>query len=233
MALPIIKHPTFELKVPSTGNNLRYRPFLVKEEKILLLAQGSNESKDLVSAVKQIVNNCIVEGDVNVDAAPTFDLEYIFLKLRAASVGEIAKFTLNEDDGKEAVVEFDLNDVEVKSGEGHTNMVDLGDDISLQMKYPTYTTLGNLKGSSTVDITFEMIEKCIDKVIQGEEVSELKDYSKAEVKEFLDSLTSQNLRDIQNFFDTLPKLEHTVEYKVGKDKKTKTFSGLADFFQSA
>ena len=233
MALPIMKHPTFELTVPSTKETLKYRPFLVKEEKILLLAQGSTKSKDLILAVKQIVNNCILEGDINIDSTPTFDLEYIFLKLRANSVSDIAKFNMTEDDGEESKVEIDLNEVEVQHTENHTNMVALGNNVSLEMKYPSYTTLSNIKSEEAVDVTFEMIEMCIDKVVQGEEVMELKDFSKAEVKEFLDSLTSQNFRDIQKFFDEMPKLQHTVEYKVGKKTKSRTFTGLADFFQSA
>tara|TARA_R100001377_G_scaffold66106_1_gene41384 strand:- start:267 stop:968 length:702 start_codon:yes stop_codon:yes gene_type:complete len=233
MALPIMKHPTFELTIPSTKATLKYRPFLVKEEKILLLAQGSTKSKDLILAVKQIVNNCIIEGDINIDSTPTFDLEYIFLKLRANSVSDIAKFNMTEDDGEESKIEIDLNDVEVQHTENHTNMVALGNDVSLEMKYPSYTTLSNIKSEEAVDVTFEMIEMCIDKVVQGEEVMELKDFSKAEVKEFLDSLTSQNFRDIQKFFDEMPKLQHTVEYKVGKKTKSRTFTGLADFFQSA
>ena len=233
MALPIMKHPIFELTVPSTKVTLKYRPFLVKEEKILLLAQGSTKSKDLILAVKQIVNNCILEGDINIDDTPTFDLEYIFLKLRANSVSDIAKFNMTEDDGEESKIEIDLNDVEVQHTENHSNIVALGNDVSLEMKYPSYTTLSKIKGEEAVDVTFEMIEMCIDKVVQGEEVMELKDFSKADVKEFLDSLTSQNFRDIQNFFDGMPKLRHTVEYKVGKETKSRTFTGLADFFQSA
>ena len=188
MALPIMKHPTFELTVPSTKETLKYRPFLVKEEKILLLAQGSNNSKDLISAVKQI---------------------------------GMAK------------LELDLNLVEVQHNEGHTNIIKLDNDVHLEMKYPTYTTLSSLETDDIMETTFGMIEKCIDKVVQGEEVMELKDFSKAEVKEFLDSLTSQNFRDIQKFFDEMPKLQHTVEYKVGKKTKSRTFTGLADFFQSA
>ncbi len=233
MALPIMKHPTFELTVPSTKAKLKYRPFLVKEEKILLLAQGSNNPKDLIQAVKQIVTNCIIEGDVDVDNSPTFDLEYIFLKLRANSVSDVAKFTLTEETGEESKIELDLNTVEVQHTKDHTNIIDLGDGVHLEMKYPTYTTLGSVTSEDVVEVTFGMIERCIDKVIQGEEVMELKDFSKADVKEFLDSLTSQNFRDIQKFFDEIPKLQHTVEYKVGKEKKTRTFTGLADFFQSA
>jgi len=233
MALPILKHPTFELTVPSTKTLLKYRPFLVKEEKILLLAQGSNKSKDLISAVKQIVKNCIIEGEIDVDHTPTFDLEYIFLKLRANSVSDVAKFNMTDEDGVESKIELDLNIVEVQHTENHTNIINVGDDISLEMKYPTYTTLSSIQSEDAVEVTFSMIERCIDKVIQGEEVMELKDFSKADVKEFLDSLTSQNFKDIQKFFDEMPKLEHTVEYKVDGKTKSKTFKGLADFFQSA
>ena len=233
MALPIMKHPTFELTVPSTKAILKYRPFLVKEEKILLLAQGSTNSKDLISAVKQIVRNCIIDGEVDVDNTPTFDLEYIFLKLRANSVSDVAKFNITEDNGEESRIEIDLNTVEVQHTEDHTNIINLNDGVSLEMKYPSYSTLSSIKSEKAADVTFEMIEMCIDKVIQGESVMELKDFSKAEVKTFLDSLTSKNFRDIQKFFDEMPKLRHTVDYKHGKENKTRTFTGLADFFQSA
>ena len=235
MALPVLSHPTFDLTVPSTKEEVVYRPFLVKEEKILLLAQEANNVKDLTRSVKQIINNCIIEGDVNVDASPTFDIEYIFLKLRANSVSDIAKFKIaDEETKKEVEVEIDLKDVEIQYTDGHTTTVVLNDVVSLQMKYPTYEILGHMgEGSDqqVVKATFDMIKACIDKVLVGEdEVHEFKDYSNSEVDNFIDSMTSQNFQDIQKFFDTMPRLEHTVDYKIGKRTKTRTFSGLADFF---
>ena len=235
MALPVLSHPTFDLTVPSTKEEIVYRPFLVKEEKILLLAQEANNVKDLTRSVKQIINNCIIEGDVNVDASPTFDIEYIFLKLRANSVSDIAKFNIaDEETKKEVEIEIDLKEVEIQYTNDHTSTVVLNDVVSLQMKYPTYEILGRMGeggDQQVVKATFDMIKACIDKVLVGEdEVHEFKDYSNSEVDNFIDSMTSQNFQDIQKFFDTMPKLEYTVEYKIGKRTKTRTFSGLADFF---
>ena len=237
MALPVLKHPTFELTVPSTKQKITYRPFLVKEEKILLLSQASAKLEDLVRSVKQIINNCIIKGDINVDALPTFDIEYIFLKLRANSVSDIAKFKItDEESGKQVDIELDLKDVEIFRPEGHSSLVDIGSNVKLQMKYPTYDALSKFggEGAEVVKATFDMIKVCVDQVIVGEdEVHQFKDYSESEVDNFVDSLTSKGFADVQRFFDTMPRLEHTVEYKVGKRTEKKVFSGLADFFPSA
>ena len=235
MALPKIQHPTFELTIPSNKQKIRYRPFLVKEEKILLLAQESNDMKDMIVAVKQIINNCIVEGDVNIDQLPSFDIEYMFLKLRANSVSDIAKLRFtNPDDGKTTDVEVDLKKVEITWDDNHTADINLTDDIMLTMKYPTYDTIMNVEvDTSTTDITMNMIKQCVDKVYSGpdgEQVDQFKDHSEKEVDEFIDSLTTQNFEDIQNFFNTMPKLEHTINYKMGGKKKTHTFRGIGDFF---
>jgi len=239
MALPKLKHPTFELTVPSTNQKVIYRPFLVKEEKILLLSQASDKLEDLVRSVKQIINNCIIKGDIDIDALPTFDIEYIFLKLRANSVSDIAKFTIADKDSKKDIeIELDLKDVEIFRPKDHTSKIDLGNNVSLEMIYPTYDALtkhGDGDGHNmAVEATFDMIKVSIGKVIVGEdEVYEFKDYTESEVDNFVESLTSQSFRDIQTFFDTMPRLEHTVEYKVGNRTEKKVFSGLADFFPSA
>ena len=238
MALPILKHPTFDLTVPTTGNKVLYRPFLVKEEKILLLAQQSNKVADLVRAVKQILNNCLIEGEVNLETISTFDIEYIFLKLRTNSVNDNAKFKFTDTEtDKEVNIELDLNDVEIVHTDGHTNIIKLNDDVTLEMKYPNYSTLADVDSPEIVKVTFDMIKACVDKILVGEgdeqEVHEFKDYSTKEVDDFIDSLTTQNFTNVQEFFDTMPKLQHEVEYKVGKKTKTRKFVGLADFFPSA
>ena len=235
MALPVLKHPTFELEVPSTKERITCRPFLVKEEKVLLLAQESGNPNDMINAVKQIIGNCIVEGEVDLATAPTFDLEFIFLRLRANSVGQTSKFSItDEESGKEIPIEVNLNDVVVEFTEGHKPDVMLNNDVSLLMRYPTYTSLERIAaagGEMGAAVTFDMIEQCIDKIYVGdEEVHELKDYSKKEVSEFIDSFTTENFQDVQKFFDSMPKLQHTINYKVGKKNKQKVLSGLADFF---
>ena len=236
MALPVLTHPTFELEIPSTKEKITCRPFLVKEEKILLLAQESGNPNDMIKAVKQIMTNCIIEGTMDVGNAPTFDIEFIFLRLRANSVGQTSKFTIiDEETSEEIVNEVDLNAVEVQFNKDHTPDVKLNNDVNLTMKYPTYKSLELMAKTGetdmTTEVTFDMIKSCIDKIYVGdEEVHELKDYSKKEVNDFIDSFTSENFRDVQAFFDTMPKLEHTIEYKVGKKNKTRVLSGLADFF---
>ena len=234
MSLPVINTPTYELVVPSTKEKLTYRPFLVKEEKILLLAQESGNPNDMINAVKQIISNCIVEGEVDLNTSPTFDIEFIFLRLRANSVGQTAKFSITDEEAAEGIpIEVDLNTVEVQFNKDHTSDIKLNDDVSLLMKYPTYVSLESIAkgGEMNTQVTFEMIKECIDKIYVGdEEVHELKDYSKKEVDQFIESFNTENFKDVQNFFDTMPKLEHTIKYKVGKKNKQKVLAGLADFF---
>ena len=239
MALPVLQHPTFELKVPSSGKKITYRPFLVKEEKILLLSQAADKLEDLVRSVKQIINNCIIDGDINIDASPTFDIEYMFLKLRAHSVNDLAKFSIPDEETKKQIdIEFDLKEVEIHRTEGHSNIVKLNNHVKLEMKYTTYQIISKFGGGDeAVKATFDMIKQCVDKVIVGDgenqEVHEFKDYTEQEIDAFVDSLSSQAFRDVQDFFDTMPRLEHTIEYKAGKRTKKRTFVGLSDFFPSA
>jgi hypothetical protein len=241
MALPVMKHPTFELTVPSTKERLRYRPFLVKEEKILLLAQQSGQSSEMIHAVKQIISNCMIEGNIDIERSPTFDVEYMFLKLRSNSISDAAKFRFMDEGQEEPVeVEIDLDDVEVKFTKGHSNQIKVNEDILLEMKYPTYDDLSKSvedDKASAVDITFDMISRCVDKVYEGsgdeQVVYQFNDFSVDEQKEFIDGLSSEAFKSLQSFFEKLPKLTHDVKYKVGKKTKTRTFSGIADFFQSA
>ena len=238
MGLPIIKHPTFDLTIPSTKQTIKYRPFLVKEEKVLLLAQSSNNVNDMISAVKQIINNCIVEGDVNIDFLPSFDIEYIFLKLRINSVAPEVdlKFTDPETD-KEHKVKVDLSEVNVQFVEGSSNIVDIGNGISMVMKWPTYSDIGSIDFEKDAAAgTVEMIKICTTQILSGEnqeQVDQFKDYTNEEVDEFIDSLPPESFTKFQKFFTDMPKLEHTIEYEVGKKKKTHTFSGIQDFFSFA
>ena len=202
MGLPILQHPTFELTIPSTNKSLTYRPFLVKEEKVLLLAQESDEMKDLTRAIKQILKNCIVDGEIDLEAAPTFDIEYMFLHLRANSVSNKAKFNINDPESKKPiVVELDLKEVNVQHNDDHNSLIKLDDKVSLQMKYPTYETISLFDNmDNMVDTTFGMIKYCVDKVLVGEEeVYEFKDYSDKEIDEFIDSLTTEHFKNIQTF----------------------------------
>ena len=232
MSLPVINVPTYELVQPSTKDKLKYRPFLVKEEKLLLMAMEEDDEKQMVDAVRQIVNNCTFV-DLDVNKLPMFDLEYIFLNIRAKSVGEVAPVKLLcKDDGKTyADVDIPLDEVTVHFKEGHTNIIDLDDTIKIEMSYPTFE-MAELITKGNVDSIFELIYRCVNKIIDGETIHERTDFSQKELKEFIDSLNSKQFQDIQSFFETMPKLSYEVEYEnpETKVKNTMTLEGLQSFF---
>ena len=237
MALPILDTATYELTLPSSDVQVKYRPFLVKEEKILLLAMESENAAEITKALKEIVHTCTF-GSINVDALPTFDLEYIFLNIRAKSVGEVAKLKLLCPDDKEtyANVELDLSKVEVHVDEKHNNTIQINDKIKMIMKYPTLDTF-----DPSVDATklkteqlFDIIANTVYEVYDGETVHKAADYTKEEMKKFIESLTSEHFQKIQQFFNTMPRLEHELEIENPKTKvKSKVvLSGLQSFFVS-
>ena len=233
MSLPVINTPTYELVQPSTKETITYRPFLVKEEKILLLALEDTEEASLALALKQIINNCTFEK-VKVDVLPLFDLEYMFLKIRSKSVGEVANLKLlcGDDEKTYADVEINLEDIEVEFPEGHTNMVTLNESVTMEMRYPTYELLG--KGTEDLDVekTFELIGTCIERVHEGEQTYERTDWTSAELKTFMESLTSKQFKDVQDFFETMPKLSKEIEFTNPKTKKKNKLKleGLQSFF---
>jgi hypothetical protein len=239
MGLPIIKHPTFELTIPSSKQQFKFRPFLVKEEKILLLAQSGKDVNDMIKSIKQIITNCLLEGDLNVDSLPSFDIEYIFLKLRINSVSPEVELVFPEPGtDKEQKVKVDLNEVEVHFNKDHTNKIDVGNGIMMVLKYPTYADIGSVDLEQDVGRgTLNMVQLCTDSILSGEnyeQVDKFKDYSDDEVQEFLESLTTSGFLKLQTFFETMPKLEHTIEYESSDGKKqTHTFSGISDFFSYA
>jgi hypothetical protein len=236
MALPKLTTPTYELEIPSTDEKIKFRPFLVKEEKILMMAMESKSNTDITQAVKDIVNECTF-NKVKIDNMPMFDVEYIFLQIRSKSVGEISKLKLLcPDDGKTyADVELDLNEVKVQVGDDHTNKIDLGNDMGMIMKYPT---IDSFSESGIKDINpgnmLEVISTCILQIFEkkGEKVYDTKDQTKKEVEEFIESLNTKQFKDLQKFFETMPKLKHEVTIKNPKTKKESkvTLSGLNDFF---
>ena len=233
MSLPVINTPTYELEVPSTKEKIVYRPFLVKEEKILLMAMEEEKDAQLNRALKQVVNNCTCEK-VDVGKLPLFDLEYIFLRIRAKSVGEVATVSvLMEDDNETYVpVEIDLESIEVQFSEGHTNKISLTDDISIEMGYPTFEFM-NFKAEDTeVNQMFDIIGKSIERVYEGETVYERADFSKKDLKVFLESLTTEQFKKVQEFFESMPRLKHTLEIENPNTKKknTVTLEGLQAFF---
>ena len=234
MTLPVINTPTYELTVPSTKDTLVYRPFLVKEEKILLMAMEEDKESQLNRALKQVVNNCTFQK-VKVDKLPLFDLEYIFLRIRAKSVGEVAKLQiLCEDDGETYVpVEIDLESIEVEFQEDHNTKIEITDDIGLIMSYPTFEYLDfNVEGSD-INKLFDIIASSINQIYEGDIVYEKVDFNKKELKTFLESLTSEQFKKLQEFFETMPRLRHTLEIENPKTKVTNTvvLEGLNAFFE--
>jgi len=236
MALPKLNTPTYELEVPSTDEKIKYRPFLVKEEKILLMAMESKDNAQIINAVKDIVTSCTFEK-VNVSKMPMFDMEYIFLQIRSKSVGEVSKLkVLCPDDKKTyASVELDLTKVEVQVGDDHTNKIELTDDMGMIMTYPTIDSFLE-SGIEKIDATnmLDVIGSCVLQIYEekGEKVYEAKDQTKKELSDFIESMNSGQFKKLQSFFDTMPKLKHELKVKNPKTKKESkvTLTGLNDFF---
>ena len=237
MALPKLNTPTYELEVPSTDEKIKYRPFLVKEEKILMMAMEAGKSSDITGAVKEIVHECTF-GKLDISKLPMFDVEYLFLNIRAKSVGEMSKLKILCPDDKEtyADIEVDLTKVQVQVGEDHTNKIELSDDTGMIMTYPT---IDSFKETGITDITpanmLDVITTCILQIYEekGEKVYDPKDQTHKELIEFLEQLNTKQFKDIQNFFDTMPKLKHEVTVLNPKTKKKSkiTLTGLNDFFE--
>jgi hypothetical protein len=236
MALPKLTTPTYELEIPSTDEKIKFRPFLVKEEKILMMAMESKASADITQAVKDIVKECTFDK-VNIDKMPMFDVEYIFLQIRSKSVGEVSKLKLLcPDDGKTyADVEVDLNEVKVQVGDDHTNKIDLGNDMGMIMKYPT---IDSFSETGIKDINpsnmLEVITTCILQIFEdeGKKVYDTKDQTQKEVTEWIEGLNTKQFQDVQKFFETMPKLKHEITIKNPKTKVESKImlNGLNDFF---
>ena len=236
MALPKLTTPTYELEIPSTDEKISYRPFLVKEEKILLMAMESGKNEDIVNAVKQIVSECTF-NKLKLGTMPMFDVEYIFLNIRAKSIGEISKLKLLcPDDNKTYVnVEVNLEDVQVQVGDDHTNKIELTDNIGMIMTYPTIDSFAEsgiqqINANNMIDI----IGSCVLQIYEdnGEKVYEAKDQTKKEMTEFIEQMNTTQFKKVQKFFDTMPRLKHTIKVKNPKTKKMNdiTLAGLNDFF---
>ena len=234
MALPKLKTLTYELNLPSNGETIKYRPFLVKEQKNLMIAQESEDEKMMETAFAQIIGDCVLD-DIDPYKMPMFDMEYVFLRIRGKSVGE--KVTLNvlcPDDKKTRVsVEVDLEEVDVQMKEDHTNVVQLTDSISMVMRYPC---LGDVVGVGKVNTgtenIFHLIKKCIHEIHDGEDVHSRVDMSEKELDDFLDSMSAKNFENLTGFFESMPKLQHVIEVKNPKTKKKGEVlvEGLESFF---
>ena len=236
MALPQVVLPTYELEIPSNGKTIKVRPFVVKEEKLLLLAMETEEVKQIEDAVKQLLKGCI-QSRVKIDDLAIFDLEYIFLQIRAVSVGEVVDMNITcEDDGKTVVpYKLNLTDDQVQKPEGHSNKIMLSDEMGIIMKYPRFDTFitGSIIGQSpTADSVVDIIAGCIDQIFDGEDVYDSSTTNKKEFKEFLENLTNNQFEKIQKFFESSPRLEHTIKItnpNTGVENEV-VFSGLSSFF---
>ena len=238
MPLPKISTPTYELELPSTGETIRYRPFLVKEEKLLVIALESEDTKQITTAIKTVIKNCILTKNVKVESLPTFDIEYLFLNIRGKSVGEELEVNIIcPDDGETQVpVKINLDDIQVQKNDEHSNRIKLDDSIMMEMKYPSLDQFiksnFDFSDKNAMDQSFELIASCIDKIFTEEEVWTAGDVTKKEMADFLESMNSSQFKDIEKFFETMPKLSHTISVKnpVTEIESEVVLEGLSSFF---
>ena len=233
MSLPKISYPVHTIQIPSTKKNAKFRPFLVKEEKLLLMAKESQNNADILQSIKQIVNNCCLDDNFDDKKITIFDLEYLFIKLRAFSVDNVVKVSYrDEEDNQNYDFEIDLEEVKIDFPEKNNNNIKISDKFGILMKYPSASLYEDTDFLNLdKDYLFELIVRCIDKIYEGDNVFEAKNYSTKELGDFLENLDSKTFVSIQNFLMNSPKLLHVLHYKnsLGKDKQI-TLSSLNDFF---
>ena len=239
MPLPKINTPTYDLTLPSTGKKIKYRPFLVREEKILIMAMESENMTEITNAIVQILGDCILTKDVKVESLATFDIEYLFLNVRAKSVGETVDVNITCPDDGETQVEMTIavDTIKVQKTRTHKNIIKLDDELSMKMKYPSLeqfveNNFETSEGSSDVGQSLSMITSCIEMIYNQEESWEASDYSKQELDEFIEQLNTKQFKEIEKFFTTMPKLSHTIAVKnpiTGVESEV-VLEGLASFF---
>ena len=238
MPLPKIATPTYELELPSTGKTIQYRPFLVKEEKLLVIALESEDNKQITNAIKAVLRACVLTKGIKVENLPTFDIEYLFLNIRGKSVGEELDVNIicPDDEVTEVAVKIDLDDIQVQRDEKHTNKIKLDDNLMMEMKYPSLDEFiksnFDFNDRNQMDQSFQLIASCIDKVYSEDEAWATADCTKKEVNEFLESMNSSQFKEIETFFTTMPQLSHTINVKNPKTKVESdvVLEGLASFF---
>ena len=238
MGLPKISTPTYELELPSTEQPVKYRPFLVKEEKLLVIALESEDTKQITNAIKTVIKNCILTKDIKVETLPTFDIEFLFLNIRGKSVGEQVDVNIicPDDNETNVSVSINLDDIKVQKSEEHTNKIKVDRKIMMEMKYPSLEQFiknnFDFDDKNAMDQSFDLIASCIDKIYTEDEVWSTSDVTKKEVTEFLESMNSSQFKDIEKFFETMPKLSHTIKVKNPKTEVESEVSleGLASFF---
>jgi len=238
MPLPKIATPSYELELPSTGETIHYRPFLVKEEKVLVIALESEDTKQITTAIKTVIKNCILTKNIKVETLPTFDIEYLFLNIRAKSVGEEIEVNVicPDDEETTVTVKIDLDAIKVQKNENHTNKIKIDDSIMMEMKYPSLDQFiknnFDFKKTNAMEQSFDLIASCIDKIYTEEEVWSAGDVTKKELMEFLEQMNSTQFKEIETFFETMPKLSHKINVTNPKTEVESEviLEGLSSFF---
>jgi hypothetical protein len=238
MPLPKIATPTYELELPSSGQTVKFRPFLVKEEKVLVLALESEDTKQITNAIKAVIKGCIQTKGIKVESLPTFDIEFLFLNIRGKSVGE--KIEVNiicpDDETTEVPVEIDLDEIRVQRNDDHTRQIKLNDTLMMEMKYPSLDQFiknnFDFEDKNVMDQSFDLIASCVDKIYSEEEVWAADDCTKKEIKDFLEQMNSSQFKEIEKFFETMPKLSHKIKVTNPNTKVESevVLEGLASFF---
>jgi citrate lyase gamma subunit len=236
--LPKIATPTYELELPSTEQTIKFRPFLVKEEKLLVIALESEDTKQITNAIKTVIKNCIETKGIKVETLPTFDIEYLFLNIRAKSVGEEIEVNIICPDDEETSVSVKINvdDIKVQTNEDHTNRIKLDDTLMMEMKYPSLEQFiknnFDISNNSAIDQSFELVASCVNKIYNEDEVWAAADVTKKELMDFLDQMNTSQFKQIEKFFETMPKLSHTIKVKNPNTEVESevVLEGLSSFF---
>jgi hypothetical protein len=238
MPLPKISTPTYELELPSTGQKIKYRPFLVREEKLLVLALESEDTKQITTAIKTVIKNCIETKNIKVESLPTFDIEYLFLNIRGKSVGEEIEVNIicPDDEDTDVLVKINVDDIKVQKDPEHNKQIKVDDSIMMEMKYPSLDQFiksnFDFSTDNAMDQSFELIASCIDKIYTEDEVWSTSDVTKKEIMEFLDQMNTNQFKQIEKFFETMPKLSHKIKVKNPKTEVESevVLEGLSSFF---
>ena len=235
MALPKINNVLYDLELPSSGEMVEYRPFLVKEEKILLMALEGKDEKEMVKAIKQIITQCVATEKFNVNKLAIVELEYLFLNIRGKAVGDVSTISVEHKCGEVISLDIDLSKVEIVNNKNISDLVNLTDDIMIHLKPPSLDNVIGAANKSQIDVVMEIVRECLVEIIQGDDVFSAQDHTREELDEFLNSLNSGQFKKIKTYSESLPKMKQDIEYtcpKCGETKK-ETLEGLASFFASA
>ena len=235
MALPKINTVLYDLELPSSGKKVEYRPFLVKEDKILLMALEGKDDREMSKAIKQIITQCVSTAGFNVNKLPMIDLEYLFLNIRGKAVGDISTITFEHECGETINLDIDLSKVKVVKNKNYSDLVKITDDVMIRLTPPGIDNVIGAGNKNQIDMVLEIIRDSIVEIIQGEDVFSAQDHTREELEEFLNSLNSGQFKKVQDYYESLPKMKQDIEYtckKCGKTE-TETLEGLASFFASA